>query len=149
MWRQVVVSTDGANGGTLRSLEALSHAAPETAQGASIVFYDSLRVTIRAILERPGIVILTDSDYPGWTAYLDGSRVPVLAANYLFRGVLAPAGTHQIEFRYEPQSYLYGPLISLLALSSGLAWFGATTRRQDICVRGRLRVRNGELEADA
>jgi hypothetical protein len=149
LWRRVVVSTDAADDGTRRSLEALSYAAPETAQAASIVFYDSRRVTPRAILGRPGIVMLTDSDYPGWNAYLDGRRVPVLVTNYLFRGVLAPAGTHQIEFRYEPKSYLYGGLISLMALSAGLAWFTATRRRERTLASARRRVRNAELEADA
>jgi hypothetical protein len=132
VWRQVVVSTDGTDAGTRQGLETLFHAAPETAQSALIVFYDSQHVAIRASLERPGIVMLTDSDYPGWNAYLDGRRVPILVANYLFRGVLAPAGTHHIEFHYEPQSYLYGGLISLVALSTGLAWFGVTTARGKI-----------------
>jgi hypothetical protein len=128
VWRQVVVSTDGLDGSTRQSLETLSHAPFETAKAASIVVYDSQRVAIRVNLERPGLVMLTDSDYPGWNAYLDGRRVPILATNYLFRGVLAPAGTHEIEFHYEPRSYLYGGLISLLALSAGLAWFGMTTK---------------------
>jgi len=148
VWHQVVVSTDGVDDRTRQSLETLSRSASETAQGAPIEFYDSQRVTVRATLDRPGIVMLTDSDYPGWNAYLDGRRVPVLPANYLFRGVLAPAGTHHIEFRYEPRSYLYGGLISVAALSLGLVWLGMTRRRERMTAR-QLCIQDAELDADA
>jgi uncharacterized membrane protein YfhO len=84
-----------------------------SAEPASIVSYDSQRVVIHATLDHAGIVMLTDSNYPGWNAYLDGQPVPILSVNYLFRGVLAPAGSHLIEFRYQPKSYLFGGLISL------------------------------------
>jgi hypothetical protein len=146
--RQVVVSTDGADSATRRSLEALSYAVAETAQAASIMFYDSQRVRVRASLKQLGIVMLTDSDYPGWNAYLDGRRVPILASNYLFRGVVSPAGTHQIEFRYEPLSYLYGGLISIVALLGGLAWFGATTRPDKTWVAW-FPIRNAGQKSDA
>ena len=39
-----------------------------------------------------GVLVLTDSDYPGWHALVDGREKPILHANYLFRGVEIPAG---------------------------------------------------------
>jgi hypothetical protein len=132
IWRQLVISTDGAGDRTRRNLESVFRAAPARAQAASIRFYDSQRVSIRAVLERPGIVMLTDSNYPGWGAYLDGHRVPILSADYLFRGVAASAGAHEIEFRYEPKSYFCGGLISLSALLAGLAWLIVAARRHRV-----------------
>jgi hypothetical protein len=42
----------------------------------------------------------------------------VLNAGF-YPSVWGDPGTHQIEFRYEPKSYLYGGLIGLVALSAG------------------------------
>jgi hypothetical protein len=120
--RLVLVSPASQDQGTVAALQQLAANTGIRAQPASIASYDSQKVVIHATLEGPGIVMLTDSNYPGWNAYLDGHRVPILAANYLFRGVVASAGSHNIEFRYEPNSYFYGGLISLCALLLVLAW---------------------------
>ena len=140
--RLVLVSPDYQNRDTVAALQQLAANTGIRAQPASIVSYDSQRVVIHATLEGPGIVMLTDSNYPGWNAYLDGRRVPILAANYLFRGVVAPAGSHTIEFRYEPNSYFYGGLISLCALLLVLAWAVGPQRGRAYCSRLKQSMRN-------
>ncbi len=49
----------------------------------------------------------------GWQAYLDGEKVDHFRANYILRAMLAPAGNHTIEFKFEPESYTVGTKISL------------------------------------
>ena len=44
---------------------------------------------------------------------VDGKPVELLRANYTFRAVPIPAGTHSVELRYEPESLRYGLLISI------------------------------------
>ncbi|HPO13155.1 MAG TPA: YfhO family protein [Candidatus Hydrogenedentes bacterium] len=56
----------------------------------------------------PGIVVLADTFAPGWKAMLDGAPVSILKANGLFRGVAVPAGTHTIEFTYQPLPFWAG-----------------------------------------
>jgi hypothetical protein len=129
VWRQVVITTDGMDNAVRSAVKPLGAAAGELAQPAKIIHYDSQRAVIRAALTRPGLVLLTDSNYPGWNAYLDGRWVPLVEANYLFRGVLAPAGTHVVEFRYEPDSYFYGGLISLVTLLGAFAWVLSQTQQ--------------------
>src|SRR5262249_8396289 len=78
----------------------LAGAADRRAQGhpAAFVRDDETEVELEATLERPGLVVLADSFYPGWHATVDGAPAPIVATNLLFRGVPAPAGTHRIRF---------------------------------------------------
>jgi len=62
------------------------------------------------------ILTLTDMHYPGWEAYLDGQRVPILHVNCAFRGVLIEPGAHKVEFKYQPLSFLAGCALALTFL---------------------------------
>lgn len=70
-------------------------------------------VRIRAGMQCRGIVILTDASYPGWRAYVDGKRAPLLETYGAVRGVVVEAGDHVIEMRYRPWSVLLGGLMTL------------------------------------
>ncbi len=64
----------------------------------------------------PGILVVSDTLTPGWRAYVDGQRVPILATNGLFRGIVLGPGTHTVLFQYRPQSVIAGGMISIGAL---------------------------------
>jgi hypothetical protein len=89
---------------------------PVGADAAQIVSYRSQEVVVRANARRPGLLVLNDTDYPGWRAFLDGKPVAIVAANYLFRGVFVPPGEHKVTFRYQPQSWLVGIWITLVGM---------------------------------
>lgn len=93
------------------------------------------RATIRAVLPKPGYLILADTFYPGWQAYVDGQRVDVLRANYAFRAVQLGAGTHEVQFRYRPWSFAIGVACSALALICAVvAWVLSRKRDAELTV---------------
>lgn len=53
------------------------------------------------------------SDGKGWNAYIDGQPAPHFRCNYVLRGMELPAGQHQVEFRFEPQSVVTGNKVAL------------------------------------
>jgi len=63
-----------------------------------------------------GLLVLRDSWYPGWIAFIDGKRNPIFRVNGCFRGVIVPAGEHRVRFVYRPILAYISGLVSLLAL---------------------------------
>ena len=62
-----------------------------------------------------GYIVVSQTAWPGWRAYVDGRRVRTLRANRAFLAVYAPAGRHEIRLRYLPRSFVVGRTISVAA----------------------------------
>jgi hypothetical protein len=67
---------------------------------ARVVRADRHRFAIAVEAAAPGILVVSETAYPGWTATVDGRPVPLLRANYAFRAVALPAGRHRVEMRF-------------------------------------------------
>jgi hypothetical protein len=96
---------------------------------ATVTAYERERVAVRSTADRPALLVLTDTWYPGWTATVDGREATVHRVNYVTRGVAVPAGTHRVELRYEPASWRAGWIVTLLALLAIAAAVVLGTRR--------------------
>jgi hypothetical protein len=97
---------------------------------ATIVRYTPNRVVIEATTERPSVLVLADTYYPGWEATVDGQPASVWPANALLRGVpLQTPGRHVIEFRFRPRSVLIGGGVSLISLAILVGLWWLTQRR--------------------
>ena len=84
---------------------------------ATLVMDKPERIIVETDAARPGILVLTDTFYPGWRVTVDGAPAALLRANYLFRGVYVPAGAHRVEFTYHPAPFQRGLLVSSLTLA--------------------------------
>jgi len=70
------------------------------------------------------LLVLGDTYYPGWKVLVDGSPKKIYQANYAFRAVPLNAGTHQVEFIYDPISFKLGAGVTLLGILGciGMGW---------------------------
>jgi len=75
-------------------------------------------ITLKVTTDRPAQVVLTDSYYPGWRAWVDGAPATIYRVNYGFRGIPVPTGSHTVELRYEPATFRVGMFLSLLTLAA-------------------------------
>jgi hypothetical protein len=80
------------------------------------------RVLVDVNSSSAGYLVLADIWYPGWGVWIDGEKRPLLRANYLFRGVEVPEGDHNVEFRYQPLSFIIGFVISAVSWLMILIW---------------------------
>jgi len=129
IFQTAVVSSTGPDAADMAAIQSLNSLPPERVRAAKILSYASQEVTIDAAIERPALLVLNDSDYPGWKVYVDGRRSHWITANYLFRGVLLPPGRHLVRFAYEPASFAAGAAVSGAGLVC-LAGFAAWRRRR-------------------
>ncbi len=70
--------------------------------------------------DRPALLVLAETWYPGWQATVDGQAAPVHLANMAFKAVEVPAGEHQVQLRYRPAWLGTTGLLAALALLAGL-----------------------------
>ncbi len=90
-------------------------------------------VRLGARLTRPGFLVLTDLDYPGWRATVDGRRAKIYRTDFLFRGLCLEPGRHLVEFRYRPTAFWRGATVALIALlGAGVAVVVQTRPRRDL-----------------
>lgn len=78
--------------------------------------YEEDKNTYRVSTSTSGLFITSDLYYPGWNAFIDGKESHIYKVNFAFRGVLLPAGTHVVTFKYIPTSFRNGMLLSLGSL---------------------------------
>jgi hypothetical protein len=100
---------------------------PGSCRGAAEILDENpTRIRVALRMETPGLVILADRWDKGWRAYLDGKAVSILRTNHAIRGVLVPAGSGTLEFRYEPPSFVWGLRLAGLTAIVLLGWVGVT-----------------------
>ena len=79
-----------------------------------------------------GMVILTDTWFPGWQATVDGKRAKIERAYGFVRGVVVEPGNHVIEMRYRPLSVYLGAGLSLLACGIVIAGVFSPMRKRGV-----------------
>ncbi|HXG66516.1 MAG TPA: YfhO family protein, partial [Blastocatellia bacterium] len=92
-------------GGSKLTLDESESQLPASGTGvAKIVEERRNYVRIETENEKDGVLILSDNDYPGWRATVDGEPVEIFRANYTMRAVHVPAGRHNVTFEFAPES---------------------------------------------
>ncbi|WP_145097757.1 glycosyltransferase family protein [Anatilimnocola aggregata] len=92
-------------------------------------------VRIRTRLDRPGLMVVADSWNQGWQATLQPANstddkpsapqpLTIHRTNRCFRGVELPAGEWIVDFRFRPQSFYRGGLISAASWLAAIALCG-------------------------
>lgn len=94
----VVASSDS---GKLRA-----PAAADSSWGITMEEYGTRRLSYRSKSAVEAPAIFSEIYYPeGWTCTIDGEEVPYVRVNYVLRGVMVPAGEHEIVWEFDPPSF--------------------------------------------
>jgi hypothetical protein len=88
-------------------------------------------VSIRTEAPAPSLVVISQTYYPAWRAYVDGHPARIWRANYAFQALQVPAGRHQVQLIYQDRVFWAGVILSGFGLlaCAGL-WLGAHSRKR-------------------
>jgi hypothetical protein len=78
-------------------------------------------VAVAVTASDPALLVLADTWYPRWEAFVDGEPATLLRANFWQRAVAVPAGEHMISFVFDSSDVTTGLWISIGASASVLA----------------------------
>jgi hypothetical protein len=91
------------------------------------------RLLFKANMACKGMLILSQTFYPGWEATVDGRQERLYQAYGVLQGVVTGSGSHRVEFLYRPKTVFWG--FSLTSLGLVVAFFAAARRAPGIMVR--------------
>jgi len=96
----------------------------DSTSSIKLLNYDPSELRYTSNSKAKQLAVFSEIYYPaGWNCYIDGKKpVQMLRVNYLLRGVVVPAGKHEITWKFEPLSVQTGN--TLAGLGSGLLLLG-------------------------
>lgn len=75
------------------------------------------------------LLVVSESFHPGWRVEVDAKPGRVLRAYGDYLACVVEAGSHEVRFRFEPESLRRGTRVSLLAVGLTLVWTSLRFRR--------------------
>jgi hypothetical protein len=88
---------------------------PDSTATATIQEKRNEYIKISAKTNATALLFISEIYYPYWKAYVDGKETEIIKANYAFRAVVIPEGTHTLEMKFTSPGFERGKTISLLA----------------------------------
>lgn len=100
-------------------------------QKVEIIYEKNNRLQLLVKSKEDNLLVLSDTYYPGWKAFVDGTPQKIYQADYAFRAVPLNPGTHRLEFVYDPMSFKLGVGVTLLGILGciGMGWVARRKRR--------------------
>ena len=63
------------------------------------------------------MVVIAQSFYHNWRAFVDGQQVRLWRANYAYQALEIPAGQHEVTLVYRDRAFYLGAVASALSLA--------------------------------
>jgi hypothetical protein len=105
--------------------------ATQAVEPVSIETLQPDRLALMAELTSPGLLVLSEINYPAWTATLNGAPAPIVEVNGVLRGVALPAGAVRVEMTFQPISLLLGGGLAIAGVVLLLALLFLPLRRRE------------------
>lgn len=85
--------------------------------------YQDQSLSLIASTDKEAPLVLTNIHYPGWKAFVDEKIVQIMPVDFMFQSIMVPPGTHQVEFKFRPQSFYNGVYLALFGIFGSVLGF--------------------------
>ena len=89
---------------------------PEKAATVEITNYQPNQINLKAKTDSVRLLIIADTYYPGWQAYVNGVEKPIVKVNYALRGIFLDNGEQAVTLIFKPVTFIIGACVSLITL---------------------------------
>jgi hypothetical protein len=98
-----------------------------------VISIEPSRLVVDAALNSPGLLVLSEVNYPGWQAAVNGQPVNLIEVDGLLRGLPLPAGLSRVELVYQPAALMIGAVLTTVGmLACGLLIMLARRRTSQV-----------------
>lgn len=99
---------------------------PGGTPGAATITLDRPgHIRVETAAEHEQLLVVSETHHPGWRAAVDGVPVETWQVYGDFIGCVVAAGTHDVQFVFDPDSWRYGKGVTVLSLLGCLVfWWG-------------------------
>lgn len=112
----VVAAADGAAAPVIQGEFTSVIPGASSSDHIEMTSYTPNEVRYRYNASTPRAAVFSEIYYPSaWRATVDGEPLDLFRANWVLRGAILPAGTHEVVMRFAPDSYRTGATVSLIA----------------------------------
>jgi hypothetical protein len=87
----------------------------------NVVEYQPNSLELAVASRGAGLLVASETHYPGWQAWVDGAEVPIHRVDIALRGVVVPDGAHRLRMEFHP-TILWLSLGITFATAAFLAW---------------------------
>ncbi|PWU12654.1 MAG: hypothetical protein C5B51_00300 [Terriglobia bacterium] len=91
-----------------------------SADDVRVLQRSATRVALDAQMACRGMIVLSQTFFPGWEATVDGRHANLYEAYGAIQGVVVDGGAHEVEIRYRPVIVYWGALLTTLGLTAVL-----------------------------
>lgn len=91
--------------------------------------YESRFIEVTAEMQHPALLVLSENDYPGWRADVNGVPVEIIKVNGGLRGVVIGPGHSTVRMQYSPASFRNGLWLSGTAILLCVTFWVLAVRR--------------------
>jgi hypothetical protein len=92
--------------------------------------FSAQRLDFDADVDTPTLLVLSQTYYHQWRAYVDYKPAQILRANYAFQAVEVPAGHHAVRLVYQDRLFQVGAVISVATFASCMLSLFVSNHRQ-------------------
>ena len=79
--------------------------------------YAPNELNYHAVTQNGGVAVFSEIYFPwGWKATIDGKPAEIARVNYVLRALNVPAGSHHINFKFEPDAVITADYVAYVAI---------------------------------